>query len=138
MNHHDNHLKRHIISVHQGKKPLIVTHGILVLLKIKDWLVMLVLFMKLKVHLKKCFHNVYKEMAWDVTFVTKNCEKVIVNIVETISRIPNLSKHIINKHDWHKFVVTNISSQSITLWTLWKHFFKFYKFWNLSASRTYN
>ena len=64
---------------------------------------MLVLFMKLKVHLKKCFHNVHKEMAWDVTFVTKkNCEKVIVDIVEKLSQFLNLSKHIINKHDFDK------------------------------------
>ena len=65
--------------------------------------------MKLKVHLKKCFHNVHKEMAWDVTFVTKNCEKVIVNIVETLSQILNLSKHIINKHDFD----TNSLSQKL-------------------------
>ena len=71
LNHHDNNLKRHIKSVHQGKNPLNVTHGILVLLKLKDWLVMLVLFMKLKVHLKKCFHNVHKfvfliECSWAI------------------------------------------------------------------------
>ena len=71
---------------------------------------MLVLFMKLKVHLKKCFHNVHKEMAWDVTFVTKkNCEKVIVDIVEKLSQFLNLSKHIINKHDFD----TNSLSQKL-------------------------
>ena len=48
-------------------------------------------------------------MAWDVTFITKNCEKVIVNIVETLSQILNLSKHIINKHDFD----TNSLSQKL-------------------------
>ena len=128
LNHHDNHLKRHIISVHQGKKPLNVTHGILVLLKLKDWLVMWVLFMKLKVHLKKCFHNVHKEMAWDVTFVTKKLWKShCQHCWNTFTNPKPFKTHNQQTWLWHKFFVTKIKFQSITLW-IWilrKHFSNF-------------
>ena len=107
-------MKRHIKSVHQGKKPLNVTHGILVLLKLKDWLVMLVLFMKLKVHLKKCFHNVHKEMAWDVTFVTKLWKSHCQHCWNTFTNPKPFKTHNQQTWLWHKFFITKITSQSIT------------------------
>ena len=132
-------MKRHIKSVHQGKNPLNVIHGILVLPKLKDWLVMLVLFMKLKVHLKKCFHNVHKEMAWDVTFVAKKLWKShCQHCWNNFTNPKPFKTHNQQTWHWQKFFVTKITSQSISLWKLWKHFFKFYKFWNLITSRIFN
>ena len=100
---------------------------------------MLVLFMKLKVHLKKCFHNVHKEMAWDVTFVTKKLWKShCQHCWNTFTNPKPFKTHNRQTWFWHKFFVTKITSQFITLWTLWRYFFKFHKFWNLITLRAFN